>query len=87
MASLVLSGLVLYALLVGGMSFGVWLDGVIGSLLFWTSFAISSFMLFRLYGFIRDFFIDIAGRCHEIDQSYIDEEMRKYEESKAQQED
>lgn len=80
MGSFVVSNIMWYVALIGIMWYGSTLDGDLGVIIFWISFVISSFILFRLYGFTREFFITTFAKCHEIDQTYIDEEMRKYEE-------
>ena len=84
MVSYIFSGLIFYAIFIGGLWFGASLDGTIGSILVWFFFALSSFMVLRLYSFIREFLIIQLGRCNEIDQDYIDEQMRLYEESKTE---
>ncbi len=81
MGSDIIVGLILYAIEIGIMWFGNSLNNFLGNIIFWAFFVLSSLLLFRLYGFIRSFFIIIFSKCHEIDQDYIDEEMRKYEES------
>lgn len=82
MVSYIFSGLIFYAILIGGLWFGASLGGTLGSILVWLFFALSSFMVLRIYSFIREFLIIHLGRCNEIDQDYIDEQMRLYEESK-----
>lgn len=84
MVSYIFYGLILYAIFIGGLWIGASLNGIIGSILVWIFFALSSFMAFRLYFFSRELLIIHLGRCNEVDQDYVDEQMRLYKESETE---
>jgi len=82
MISYIFSTLIVYILIILGLWASSSIDGTVGSILFWILFLLSSLISINLFKYIREFFIVLFAKCHEIDPSYIDKVMKEHQDSK-----
>lgn len=78
MISSIIASIIWYVSFIAIMWYSTTLDKNWGTIIFWFSFILSSFSLFQVYKLTREYFIIIFAKCHEIDQDYIDEEIKAY---------